>query len=138
MFKDFYMTPKEFVKSKIPKARAERHTDGSIVGATTTYWLIRNGNENMWFAEGKSEAKAWASAKDRIIEQDRMRISNLINVLTAIQEAEGDLLVCTSSGDEYWGTLYNYLNEYDLTITEHAKPDGPKSNKSIKALVINS
>lgn len=33
------MTAKEFVKSKIPKAKAERH----VSGRQEVYWLIRDG-----------------------------------------------------------------------------------------------
>lgn len=58
------MTTKEFVKSKIPKARAERRkTNGN-----KTYWLIRDGNAFMYMAEGETESKAWQNAKKKIYE----------------------------------------------------------------------
>lgn len=68
------MTAKDYVKSKMPKAKAERHTSGKIAGLKETYWLIRNGNENMYFAQGKTESNAWVKAKERIIEQDKKLI----------------------------------------------------------------
>lgn len=53
---------KEFVKSLMPKARAERHkTNGG-----KTYWLIREGSKTMYFAEGDTQAKAWLNARKRI------------------------------------------------------------------------
>lgn len=56
------MTAKEFVKSKYPKARSERHkiTHGK------TYWLIRDGNAFMYMAEGETESKAWIKAKQKL------------------------------------------------------------------------
>ena len=62
------MTAKEFVQGKFPKAKAERHTKGRIVGLTESYWLIRIGNNYMWFAEGKTESNAWVNAKKKIKE----------------------------------------------------------------------
>lgn len=59
------MTAKEFVKNKMPKARAERHVEGRIAGKP--YWLIRNGNENMYFAIGDTQLKAWMEAKKKLI-----------------------------------------------------------------------
>lgn len=57
------MTAKEYVKSVYPKARKERHTTGT----NETYYLIRNGNEFMYIADGKTESKAWVKAKEIII-----------------------------------------------------------------------
>ena len=65
------MTAKEFVKSKIPNARAERHVRGKIRGMQEVYWLIRDGRQTMYFASGKSESNAWVEAKKRIIENEQ-------------------------------------------------------------------
>lgn len=62
------MTSKEFVKSKMPNARAERHVKGRIKGMQKAYWIIRDGRQTMCFASGISESNAWAEAKKRIIE----------------------------------------------------------------------
>ena len=62
------MTAKEFVKSKMPNARAERHVKGRVKGMQETYWLIREIGQQMYFAIGKSESNAWVEAKKRIIE----------------------------------------------------------------------
>lgn len=62
------MTAKEFVKKKMPTAKAERHVQGRIRGAQEPYWLIREGNQYMYFAHGKTESNAWVNAKKRLIE----------------------------------------------------------------------
>jgi hypothetical protein len=64
------MTAKEYVKSKMPNARAERHVEGQIIGKP--YWLIRDGRNTMYFASGKTESNAWVEAKKRLIEQQAM------------------------------------------------------------------
>lgn len=64
------MTAKEFVKNKMPNARAERHVKGMIKGFQEVYWLIRNGRETMYFADGKSESNAWVNAKKKILEKE--------------------------------------------------------------------
>lgn len=62
------MTSKEFVKSRMPNAKAEKHkTRGSL---SKTYWLIRDGKLTMWFASGNSESNAWVNAKKRIKEDE--------------------------------------------------------------------
>lgn len=65
-----------------------------------------------------------------------LKISGLIEALTSIMEAEGDLPVCKSEANDYWGSIEGYLTELDLNVSDHAKPDGPKRGKPIKALVI--
>lgn len=60
------MTAKEFVKSKFPKATAEKHVRGMIKGLKETYWLIRDGRNVMYMASGKSESNAWVNAKANI------------------------------------------------------------------------
>jgi len=65
------MTAKEFVKSKMPNARAERHVRGMIKGMQEVYWLIRDGRQTMYFVSGKSESNAWVEAKKRIIEKEK-------------------------------------------------------------------
>ena len=62
------MTAEEFVKSKTPNAKAEKHTSGIIGDAQSTYWLIRDGRNTMYFASGKTKSKAWMKAKKRILE----------------------------------------------------------------------
>jgi hypothetical protein len=58
------MTSKEFVKERMPKAKAERHKTNGVL--PEVYWLIRNGRETMWFASGNSESNAWVNAKNKI------------------------------------------------------------------------
>ena len=57
------MTAKEFVKSKFPKARAESHkTNGG-----KKYWLIRNGSDFVYMAQGDTQSKAWVNARDKYL-----------------------------------------------------------------------
>jgi len=63
-------------------------------------------------------------------------ISELIEYLQKIKEKEGDINVCLSEPDDYWGSFESWLTTgYNLNVSEHAQPDGPKSGKSVKALV---
>ena len=57
-------TPKEFVRTYFPRARAERHKQGNIIGISKSYYLIRDGREVMYMASGDTEAKAWKQAKE--------------------------------------------------------------------------
>ena len=63
-------------------------------------------------------------------------ISQLIEYLQKIKEKEGDIFVCYSEEHEYWGSAESWITPgYNLTINTHAQPDGPKSGKSVKAMV---
>ena len=64
------MTSKEFVKSKLPKAKAEKHKQGMIKGLQETYYLIRDGNNTMYIATGNTESNAWVNAKKFILKQE--------------------------------------------------------------------
>lgn len=56
------MTSKEYVQSKLPKAKAERHRTNGPFGKP--YWLIRDGNAYMYLVSSdKSESNAWVKAK---------------------------------------------------------------------------
>lgn len=60
------MTAKEFVKSKLNNPKAERHkTNGN-----QTYWLIRENAAYNYYAEGETESKAWANAKNKLLNKD--------------------------------------------------------------------
>jgi hypothetical protein len=65
------MTAKEFVKSKVPKAKAEKQVSGYIKGLQQVYWLIRERGQYMYIAEGKSQNEAWTNAKKKILEQEK-------------------------------------------------------------------
>ena len=53
-----------------------------------------------------------------------------------VKEKEGDINVCYSEPHEYWGSVESWLTTgYNLSINEHAQPEGPKSGKSVRALV---
>ncbi len=65
-----------------------------------------------------------------------MKISELISKLEEIKKKEGDLNVCVSESHEYWGSVYSYLDEYNISIST-VQPNGPKSNKYEKSLVFS-
>lgn len=65
-----------------------------------------------------------------------MKITELITKLEEIKNNEGDLNVCISESHEYWGSVQTHLTEYNVSISQHAQPDGPKSGKSERAVVI--
>lgn len=59
------MTSKNFVLSKMPKVKIEKHHSGIIGGKP--YWLIRDGREYMYFICSEISAKdAWDKAKERL------------------------------------------------------------------------
>lgn len=58
------MTAKEQVISLMPTARSEKQT----TNGGETYWLIRERGKFMYYAEGKTEAKAWKNARIRLME----------------------------------------------------------------------
>ena len=64
-----------------------------------------------------------------------MKISELIAKLEEIKNKEGDLNVCVSEPHDYWGSVQSHLTEYNMNVSEHAQPDGPKSGISEKAVV---
>jgi hypothetical protein len=66
-----------------------------------------------------------------------MIISEVITHLEKLKAEHGDIKVCVCSDHEYWGNLYNEVQEHNLGVTEHAQPEGPKSGKSEKAVVFN-
>lgn len=74
------MTAKEFVQSKMPNARSERHVMGRIKGMQEVYWLIRVGSQTMYFASGKSESNAWVNAKNNILQTESKILNNQINL----------------------------------------------------------
>lgn len=56
------MTAKDFVLSTYPSAKSEKQTTNS----GESYWLIRMRGASMYFSDGKTEAKAWKNAKEKI------------------------------------------------------------------------
>ena len=64
-----------------------------------------------------------------------MKISELIAKLEEIKNKDGELNVRVSESHEYWGSVQSHLTEYNMSVSGHAQPDGPKSGKSEKAVV---
>lgn len=63
-------------------------------------------------------------------------ISEMIEYLEDIMVEEGNINVCHSESHEYWGSVESWLIVgYNLSVSEHAQPDGPKSGRSVRALV---
>jgi hypothetical protein len=57
---------KDYVISKLPNARVEKHKQGKIKGFQITYWLIRDGNNSGYIGNGDTQADAWKDAKEYI------------------------------------------------------------------------
>lgn len=65
-----------------------------------------------------------------------MKISELIIYLEKVKAKEGDITVCASELDDYWGSVQCHLSEgYNLNVGLQAQPEGPKSGKSEKAVM---
>lgn len=57
------MTAKQFVQSSVPRAHLEKQqTNGG-----ERYYLIRNGNNPMYMASGKTPGEAWKKAKELVV-----------------------------------------------------------------------
>lgn len=67
------MTAKEFVKERMPNAKVEWYYAFNIKGFREKYWLIRDGNSYMYFAQGDSESNAWVNAKQKLIELEKIK-----------------------------------------------------------------
>lgn len=65
------MTAKEFVKNRLPNAKAEKHIEGMITGLIKPYYLIRDGNSHMYLSSGKTKSNAWVKAKQHLINQEK-------------------------------------------------------------------
>lgn len=65
------------------------------------------------------------------------KISDLIARLEKLKVEHGDINVVTSTPDNHWGSIYNYITEDSIEIHMQAQPQGPKSGKSEKAVVIS-
>lgn len=68
--------------------------------------------------------------------RDLRTISELITYLEEIKIKEGDIAVCSSESHDYWGSIEGYLSDWNVKVTS-AQPDGPKSGKSVKAVVFS-
>jgi len=65
-----------------------------------------------------------------------MHIDDLIKRLEDIKEEHGNIIVCVSEKDSYWGTENVFLeNIFNLSVEHLAQPKGPKSGESEKAVV---
>lgn len=61
------MTAKEFVLTYYPHAKAEKHYAFALL-RKRSYYLIRIGNDKMWFSQGETESRAWKQAKQNILD----------------------------------------------------------------------
>lgn len=64
-----------------------------------------------------------------------MNISELIKNLQELKSVHGDIPCCIGEAHEYWGRTEFEISEYNLVVSQHAQPKGPKSGLSEKALV---
>lgn len=64
------MTAKEFVKSKFPRARAEKYQQGKIRYGSSTYYIVWSELRGQRLATADTEGKAWTAAKKNIIAKE--------------------------------------------------------------------
>lgn len=70
------MTNKEIVKAILPNAKQESHTTGF---PRRRYYLIRNGREYMYIAEGETAAKAWKNALPVVLDIAKKAIKKQVS-----------------------------------------------------------
>lgn len=63
-----------------------------------------------------------------------MNIEEVINKLEQYKKEHGNIEVRVAGGHEYWGTIYNEVDEYTLTIHEKTQLN-PKRIEDTKAVV---
>lgn len=63
-----------------------------------------------------------------------MNIEQVINKLEEYKKEHGNIEVRVAGGHEYWGTIYNEVDEYTLTIHEKTQLN-PKRLEDTKAVV---
>lgn len=63
-----------------------------------------------------------------------MNIEEVINKLEQYKKEHGNIEVRVAGGHEYWGTIYNQVDEYTLTIHEKTQLN-PKRIEDTKAVV---
>lgn len=68
------MSNKEIIQSILPNAKIESHTQGIF---KKKYYLIRNGRETMYLAEGETPAKAWKNALPTVLKRAKVAIQNI-------------------------------------------------------------
>lgn len=63
-----------------------------------------------------------------------MNIEEVINKLEEYKKEHGNIEARVAGGHEYWGTIYNEVDEYTLTIHEKTQLN-PKRIEDTKAVV---
>jgi hypothetical protein len=63
-----------------------------------------------------------------------MNIEQVINKLEEYKKEHGNIEVRVAGGHRYWGTIYNEVDEYTLTIHEKTQLN-PKRSEDTKAVV---
>lgn len=63
-----------------------------------------------------------------------MNIDEVINKLEQYKKEHGNIEVRVAGSHEYWGTIYNEVDEYTLTIHEKTQLN-PKRIEDTKAVV---
>ena len=63
-----------------------------------------------------------------------MKIDEVIQKLEEFRQENGNLEVRVAGGHEYWGTMYNEVDEFTLRVEEHTQLN-PKKQEDTKAVV---
>jgi hypothetical protein len=65
-------------------------------------------------------------------------ITDVINKLVAIRYEFGEIPVCLSEPHDYWGSIESYITDDNIMVSDNAKPNGPKSNEVVQAVIFKS
>ena len=65
-----------------------------------------------------------------------MQIDDVIAKLQEFKAEHGNIKVRIAGGHEYWGTLYNEVDNHTLSVREHTS-ESPKKFEDTKAVVFH-
>lgn len=67
-----------------------------------------------------------------------VKLSEMIKKLEDFKNEFGDISVVVRKDDSYWGSIDNYIDEYNLYHTRNSQPNGHKSEEWGEAIVFDS
>lgn len=65
------------------------------------------------------------------------KISDIIKRLEELKKEHGDINCVVSENHDYWGSFETYIDNHNLSFSDHTQPQGPKSGVSEKAIVFS-
>lgn len=67
-----------------------------------------------------------------------MIISELLTHLEVLKQLHGDIVVTIGESHEYWGMVYQPVDEDNVRFHQHTQPKGPKSGESEPGIIIET